>query len=203
MSTKKVCPHCGSNKVANILYGYPGEDAMAAADQGEVVLGGCCVSSDDPNRACTVCGSEWAASTDLTTTEISRQFAESFSGWDIALPPGAEAAEARGVIFKDGWRVNYIFGRSDEKYIEFYATHRMTEDDRQRIYESGKVESLDTVQGMYMYDPKVPGSEEEARRRNLEHNQRVDEELHQLGIYPDGDINAYLRTHEVPPRDST
>ena len=56
--------------------------------------------------------------------------------WKIELPPGAEDTGDRGTIFKAGWTINYLFGHDGEKYIEFYATHRMTNDRRHRIYDS-------------------------------------------------------------------
>jgi hypothetical protein len=90
--------------------------------------------------------------------------------WKIELPPGAEDTGDRGTIFKAGWTINYLFGHDGEKYIEFYATHRMTNDRRHRIYESGRVVDLDAIQEIYMYDSKIPGSEEEAKRRYMEHN---------------------------------
>lgn len=49
------CPHCGS-KVLNIQYGYPGHEMMEAAERGEILLGGCCISPDSPDCACPVCG---------------------------------------------------------------------------------------------------------------------------------------------------
>lgn len=198
MTSRNACPHCGSSKTATILYGMPAPEAMEGAERGEVVLAGCVVSGDDPQLACRDCGSLWSSSQDGTTTEISKKFAEYFANWKIELPPGAEAAGDRGTIFKAGWTINYLFGTEGEKYLEFYATHRMTNDRRHRIYESGRLESPDAIQEMYIYDPKFPGSEEEAKRRYMERNQRVAEELRQLGLYPEGDINAYLRTNDVP-----
>ena len=49
-----------------------------------------------------------------------------------------------------------------------------------------------------LYDSKLPGSEEEAKRRYLEHNQRVAEELRQLNLYPEGDINAFSSNQRCP-----
>lgn len=49
------CPHCGS-KVLSIQYGYPGHEMMEAAERGEILLGGCCISPDSPDCACPVCG---------------------------------------------------------------------------------------------------------------------------------------------------
>ena len=47
------CPTCDVVLVP-VLYGYPGPEAVEAAERGEVVLGGCCV--EEPRWACPVCG---------------------------------------------------------------------------------------------------------------------------------------------------
>jgi hypothetical protein len=74
--------------------------------------------------------------------------------------------------------------------MEFYATHRMTDDRRLRIYASGKTEQRDAIRSFMFV-----GKEDEYR----EHNRRVVDELRSLLLYPEGDINAYLRTNDVPP----
>ena len=52
-----ACPTCGSAAdVVPIVYGLPGEELMAAAKRGEVALGGCLVSPDDPRWRCKKCG---------------------------------------------------------------------------------------------------------------------------------------------------
>jgi len=43
----------------DIAYGYPGPEMLDAAGRGEIVLGGCCIMDDDPDRACTECGHRW------------------------------------------------------------------------------------------------------------------------------------------------
>jgi hypothetical protein len=55
----KPCPKCGSLDVVPILYGYPMEEAMEAAKRGEIALGGCCVSDDDPRKHCKACGEDF------------------------------------------------------------------------------------------------------------------------------------------------
>ncbi len=52
------CPRCGSGRVATILYGYPMEsiNLKNRVKAGEVVLGGCLVSNDDPRWRCMDCG---------------------------------------------------------------------------------------------------------------------------------------------------
>lgn len=52
------CPACGSRLVASILYGMRGytPDLEADLEAGRIVLGGCCITADDPKWQCTQCG---------------------------------------------------------------------------------------------------------------------------------------------------
>ena len=50
------CPKCGhSDLVVPIVYGYPTNEAMEAAERGEVILGGCEVGDIDPRCLCHRC----------------------------------------------------------------------------------------------------------------------------------------------------
>ena len=40
------CPKCGG-KVVKLVYGEPGPELFEMADRKEVVLGGCCIHSDE------------------------------------------------------------------------------------------------------------------------------------------------------------
>lgn len=53
------CPECDSEKVARIVFGYPGEEMMEQSERGEIVLGGCCVTENDPEWRCNDCENEW------------------------------------------------------------------------------------------------------------------------------------------------
>jgi hypothetical protein len=54
------CPECGSSEgVVPIIYGYPGEELVEAAERGEVKLGGCIVTGDDPGWYCKSCECSW------------------------------------------------------------------------------------------------------------------------------------------------
>ena len=64
MSTYKkklVCPKCESDNIASYQYGfvemYP--ELKKNIDKGKVVLGGCCVTDDDPDRHCNDCEYDW------------------------------------------------------------------------------------------------------------------------------------------------
>ena len=49
------CPECGGETVRRIVYGVPGPDLMTAQVRGEVILGGCVISSRAPLWRCTPC----------------------------------------------------------------------------------------------------------------------------------------------------
>jgi len=49
------CPACGSKNVLRICYGMPGPELVEASRQGKVILGGCCVSPEDPKWQCSNC----------------------------------------------------------------------------------------------------------------------------------------------------
>lgn len=51
------CPNCGSDNIAEILWGLPAftDELQEKLSEGKVVLGGCCVSLDDPKYKCNDC----------------------------------------------------------------------------------------------------------------------------------------------------
>lgn len=55
------CPDCGSGKVARILYGLPefDDELERKIEAGEVVLGGCVITGDDPTRCYLECRHRW------------------------------------------------------------------------------------------------------------------------------------------------
>jgi len=54
----RACPACGSPRVATILYGMPdlSKKFIEDRDARRIVLGGCCVTGDDPVWRCVDCG---------------------------------------------------------------------------------------------------------------------------------------------------
>jgi hypothetical protein len=190
----ELCPHCDRREIVPILYGLPGPETLDAASEGKVIVAGCVVSDEDPLAGCLVCGSQWTPSNDQQTSLLATAFADYFANWSIKLPAGAEAAGARGLIHKAGWTIRYRFDTdASNPYLEFYATHRMTDDRHIKVSARGDIEHLEAIQGMILYDPKEPGSEDKARQRNRMHNNAVVAELEEKGLYPSGDINAFLR----------
>jgi hypothetical protein len=56
---KPSCPRCESEKVVRIEYGEPGFEMWEAYEKGEIFLGGCAVSPDDPDWHCRACEHQW------------------------------------------------------------------------------------------------------------------------------------------------
>ncbi|MBC8394339.1 MAG: hypothetical protein H8E17_17440 [Deltaproteobacteria bacterium] len=54
----RKCSKCGSNKIADIQYGMPAYSRKLerAIEAGKIILGGCCISDNDPSWQCTECG---------------------------------------------------------------------------------------------------------------------------------------------------
>ena len=57
------CPACGRRKGALIAYGMPMPDDWPELEKkmaaGAVVLGGCCITGEDPEYKCTACDHKW------------------------------------------------------------------------------------------------------------------------------------------------
>lgn len=56
---KYRCPKGQQKAGVDILYGMPSVEAFEMAERGEIVLGGCCIEPDSPERQCTACGHQW------------------------------------------------------------------------------------------------------------------------------------------------
>jgi hypothetical protein len=53
----RKCSQCGSSRIAVILYGMPefSPELKKSLDEGDIVLGGCCITDDDPTWKCAEC----------------------------------------------------------------------------------------------------------------------------------------------------
>ena len=49
------CPQCGSKSVLEIVYGMPEPSLFEDAEQGKVILGGCCIEEGQANYGCGTC----------------------------------------------------------------------------------------------------------------------------------------------------
>lgn len=120
-------------------------------------------------------------------SEIERRFNETFSHWNISLPPDDLANRERGKIVEAGWAIWYLFGSDGEgEYLDYYACHRMTNDRHTRLRASGEQENLEAVQSMYV----VSRDPEENARLEAEffaRNRRIEKMLREKGFGMIGD----------------
>jgi len=49
------CPSCRTGSVISIIYGMPDYQLLEQAEKGEIHLGGCIVSDNDPHYYCKEC----------------------------------------------------------------------------------------------------------------------------------------------------
>jgi len=50
-----ACSKCKSEETIDIVYGYPTTKTMKKAERGEIYLGGCCITNNDPPWYCKKC----------------------------------------------------------------------------------------------------------------------------------------------------
>lgn len=104
--------------------------------------------------------------------KLTAAFAKYFSHWHIVLPAQDVENRAAGVIRQAGWTIRYHFGSQDEReYVEFFASHRMTNDRLERIYEDGTSETLGVSQEFY--SPEDPDGETNLIVHNRDFYNRV------------------------------
>jgi hypothetical protein len=108
-------------------------------------------------------------------TEIEKVFNDTFQAWNIILPPEALETRQRGRLSASGWTIQYLFGQDEAgHYLDYYATHRMTNDRHVRIYENGQVVTLEAPLE-FMVFPAGSSAEEQARIREeyIAENRRI------------------------------
>ena len=108
--------------------------------------------------------------------QLESAFAEYFSNWNILLPADAVATRQPGKIQEKGWVIEYLFGvDGDDEYLDFYASHRMTNDRHERIHANGIVEGLEAPREFLVY----PGDADEATRKTIQEEHQA----HNRGVY--------------------
>ena len=136
-------------------------------------------------------------------TNIESKFNDSFSHWEIRLPPDALTQRKRGKIVKAGWAIWYLFG-ADERgdYLDYYASHRMTDDWHVRIYADGLCEDLPTIRGFRLCSEN-PEEDTRLEAEYYAENQKVSRMLDEKGFGLKGDepggvqINQFLHLKKI------
>ena len=116
---------------------------------------------------------------------IPELISEYFGRWGISLPQDAIESQLSGKIQSHGWTIKYLFGVDEQgEFLDFYATHRMTNDRHERIYASGETEDLPALLDFIVCPPDATEPQwREIEREQQEYNNRVMEELKQKGFF--------------------
>ncbi len=110
---------------------------------------------------------------------IAEVFNQTFAHWQITLPADSIKSRQRGEIRAEGWTIRYLFGEDENgEYLDYYASHRMTNDRHVRIYASGSVEQLEAIQEFMIFPAgSTKEQEKDIERKYFEENQRIHSEL--------------------------
>ena len=101
-----------------------------------------------------------------------------FAKWNIELPNENLNNRLSGKITQAGWFIQFCFGKeNDLEYLDFYASHRMTNDRHERIYEDGKMIELPSYRSFYISNDD--GSDKKAYE---EYNENVTKLLFEKGF---------------------
>lgn len=101
---------------------------------------------------------------------IQAEFASDFAWWGIVLPARDVQTRRRGSMGRDedwedygGWDIDYLFGADETgESLDYYASHRMTDQSHVRIYGDGRREELPTQ------NPWCPSSDDPEEAKRLE-----------------------------------
>lgn len=126
---------------------------------------------------------------------IAARFREAFSYWRIELPREAVENRRRGKIVEAGWTIWYLFGSDEDgEYLDYYSSHRMTNDSHVRIYADGRVEGLESLREMRQ-SSEDPDEEARLKAEFWGHNERVARLLEEKGFGLQGDEHGSAIVH--------
>jgi len=109
---------------------------------------------------------------------IKRTSDRRYKTWDIVLPAESLTELRGGSIVSNGWTINYQYGSSEGIiYLDYFASHRMTNDTLNRIYADGREELLGYCQEFFEAD------NEQAEREYSQHNRQFYEEVKRKGLW--------------------
>ncbi len=110
--------------------------------------------------------------------KIKPVFDKKYAAWGIVLPEASLKDQARGSISYNGWTINYQFGmEGGQRYLEYFASHRMTNDTLNRICADGREEVLGYCQEFYLAgNPK-------AEQDSIAHNHEFYETVKSKGLW--------------------
>lgn len=108
---------------------------------------------------------------------IKQVFDTRYAAWNIVLPAEQVQAQRRGSIVQAGWTIQYHYVTDDQAtYLDYFASHRLTNDTLNRIYADGREETLGYCQEFYAADNI------QAERAYTEHNRQFYDRVRKSGF---------------------
>ena len=108
---------------------------------------------------------------------IKEIFDQRFQSWEIQLP-GADLEQRRkGTLRDQGWTINYRFDSDGtQEYIQYFASHRMTNDTLHIIYQDGTKALAGYCQEFYL------AGDPQAEKEYHQHNRDFYAQVRELGL---------------------
>jgi hypothetical protein len=114
---------------------------------------------------------------DKISQAFSQAFNEKFKRWGIQLPTESLEARKAGSLHRSGWMINYRFSTWEgRECLEYFASHRMTNDTLNRINADGSQELVGYCQEFFLADSP------EAEREYYEHNRSFYAQVRAMGL---------------------
>lgn len=108
---------------------------------------------------------------------IKQAFDTKYAAWNIVLPAEQLQEQRRGSIKQAGWTIHYHYITEDEgEHLDYFASHRMTNDTLNRISADGREEILGYCQEFYL------ANNAQAEREYTEHNRLFYEQVRKSGF---------------------
>ena len=124
---------------------------------------------------------------------IASLFAKRFAHWELVLPAESLRTLAPGHMAKGGWLIQFCFGNdAGGAYLDYYATHRMTDDSHVRLHENGTHTQLESLQSFFV-TREDPGEAARLEEEHLKTNRKIMDALVEKG-FTLFTINMALRT---------
>lgn len=116
---------------------------------------------------------------------LRQRFNRHFENWRIELPTDAMMLGEVWLTVECGWTIWTRFDHSEDgqKFLDYYAMHRMTNDRHLRLYSNGSEEDLPAMCDHFIYPPEASKKEiDSAKAEFYEYNQSVQQLLDEKGF---------------------
>ena len=109
--------------------------------------------------------------------KVKQVFEQKYAAWNLIFPIEPLQVAAHSTINNQGWTINFRYVLEGAEYcLEYFASHRMTNDTLNQIYADGREEVIGYCQEFYLAD------DPQAEQGYFEHNRKFYEDVRQRGL---------------------